>query len=576
MASRLWPLWYILTLGCLSLLASGTHARFLSQDVNPQVQISDDKQQLPLAESEHVQQTLRDLVSALDIMQDEYFVLWQGTWPSGNDWTRAVMGTQVSAALSSLTTTTDDAQLASLLSDSSEEGNDPIAQNAVALENLVSHFFGQVTTFYFGENAFALRNQAFDDMLWVVLDWMESIKFGMLHSDLHYGGEGSSRTGGRPWHGTQFRTPAAHRVRIFYDLASEGWDTFLCGGGMIWSPYLGPYKNAITNELYISASIGMYLYYPGDRIDAPFVADDGQSAGSLPHDLVYLNTAKEAYRWLKNSNMTGIFNLYGDGYHVRGYQSPQQPGTRQCDVLNTMVYTYNQGVILSGLKGLWLATGSEEYLADGHELIRNVMRATGWPNIYDQKWTGLGRAGILEDSCDSHGDCSQDGQTFKGIFFHHFTEFCRSLRPQEERFLRTQPWATTWTRSFEWHQARCSTYRPWIEHNAEAALVTRNEHGKFGMWWGRRYRVLDNSAEYSSPLPDGATDYRNYPESVPPYWYTNVTVMARSEGAVTPQNGQPEYNDRGRGRTVETQAGGLAVLRALLQWKTTPSLSRVI
>ena len=39
---------------------------------------------------------------------------------------------------------------------------------------------------------------------------------------------------------------------------------------MSWNPYLEPYKNAITNELFISASIGMYLYFPGDDNDSPF------------------------------------------------------------------------------------------------------------------------------------------------------------------------------------------------------------------------------------------------------------------------------------------------------------------
>ncbi|KAL2868002.1 putative glycosyl hydrolase [Aspergillus lucknowensis] len=575
MASLLCTLWSFLALSCL--LAPGSHARVLLQGPSPPLSphgpIRPDGEQFPLATSQS-KQTLRDLVNALDVMQDSYFELWQGTWPTGNDWTRAVHGTHVSATLSSLTGATDDALLATMLGDNPGDREELVTQHSVALENLVSHFFTHVQAFYFGEHDFALRNQAFDDMLWVVLDWLESIKFGVLHSDLHYGGA-TSRTGGRPWHGTQLRTPAAHRVRVFYELASQGWDTFLCGGGMIWSPYLGPYKNAITNELYISASIAMYLYYPGDRIDAPFVAGEGESADGLQHDPLYLSTAEKAYRWLKNSNMTGIFNLYGDGFHIRGYQNRQNPGTRKCDVLNTMVYTYNQGVILSGLKGLWLATGSEEYLHDGHELLQNVMRATGWPNIYDQRWKGLGRAGILEDACDSHGDCSQDGQNFKGIFFHHFTEFCRPLRPQELRFLRTQPWAKArgWERSFEWHQAWCSTYRPWIERNAEAALVTRNEEGKFGMWWGRRYRVFDESTTHDSPLPDGATDYRNHPDSIPPYWDKNDTAMAHELGATNALNDQPEYNDRGRGRTVETQAGGVAVLRALYQWKTAPSLS---
>ncbi|KAL5343292.1 hypothetical protein BJX70DRAFT_353652 [Aspergillus crustosus] len=566
-------LWSFLLLGCLF----GTHARILSQDEQPQAQIYEDKEQSLLTTNQY-QQTLRDLIDAIDVMQDSWFVLWEGTWPTGNDWTRAVHGTHVSGTLAALTTTTDDELLESLFTDDSdddeEEGEgDRITQNSLALENLVSHFFAHVSAFYFGENAFALRNQAFDDMLWVVLGWMENLKFQTLHSDLHYGGAASED--GQPWHGTQFKTPAAHRVRIFYELASEGWDTKLCGGGMIWNPYLGPYKNAITNELFISASIGMYLYYPGDRIDDPFINTDEELTDRLPHDPAYLRTAQEAYRWLRHSNMTGIFDLYADGYHVRGYHNPKEPGTRKCDVLNTMVYTYNQGVILSGLRGLWLATGEDEYLTDGHQLIQNVQRATGWPNIYDPHWKGLGRAGIIEDTCDSKGDCSQDGQTFKGIFWHHFTEFCRPFRPQEERFLKAQSWAQnkSFERAYGVHQSLCSTYRPWIEHNAHAALITRNEEGKFGTWWGRRYHEFDNSAtSHDSPLPHGATDYRNHPDSVPPFWPANATALA-SKKADGPQTNQPEYNDRGRGRTVETQSGGVAVLRALLQWKSTPSLS---
>ncbi|KAL4808947.1 hypothetical protein BDV18DRAFT_92222 [Aspergillus unguis] len=579
---------------------SQASARLLLQDAQPLDEVFPDlvsaqnqnqgKQPHPPYTSKY-KQTLRDLIYALDVMQDDYFVVWEGTWPSGNDWTRAVHGTHVSATLSALTTSTNGELMARLLSNTtsddeeSGEWQDPITQNSLALENLVSHFFGQVMTFYFGENAFALRNQAFDDMLWVVLGWLENIKFQMLHSDLHYGGDGSDRSGGRPWHGTQFKTPAAHRVRIFYELASAGWETTLCGGGMIWNPNLGPYKNAITNELWISASIGMYLYFPGDVIDAPFTADAPQKAVAVSddglHDPVYLQAAQEAYRWLKHSNMTGIFNLYADGYHIQGYRNPQNPGTRRCDVLNTMVYTYNQGVILSGLRGLWLATGSEEYLKDGHELIENVQRATGWPNIYDQKWKGLGRAGIIEDTCDSKGDCSQDGQTFKGIFWHHFAEFCRPFRPQEERFLRTQGYAqdpdSSFQDSYESHQARCSSYRDWIERNAEAALVTRDDEGKFGTWWGKRYKEFDETGSTSSqdsPLPDGATDYRNHPASTPPSWLANASATAAgNESEVAdPLAGQPEYNDRGRGRTVETQSGGLAVLRALYQWKTAETL----
>lgn len=498
-------------------------------------------------------QTLQDLRNALDVMQDKYFCLWLGTWPTSIDWTAAVLGTHVGAVLSSFTS-------------SYGHGVGVTGQSHnfsfVALENTVNQFFSQLNTFYFGENAFGLRNQAYDDMLWVVLDWLENIKFQNLHTDLHYAPSNASSAGsGSTWYGTQFRDSAAHRARIFYELASVGWDKTLCDGGMIWNPSLLPYKNAITNELYISASIAMYLYFPGDPIDAPFMATNKDSASSL-HNPIYLKAAVEGYKWLKESKMTGIYGLYADGFHIKNWRSSSEPGTRKCDVLNTMVFTYNQGVVLSGLRGLWLATGSQEYLRDGHELIYKVLQATGWPQTSSTKWAGLGRGGVLEEACDSHATCSQDGQTFKGIFFHHLTEFCHPLRPQEERFLagetRRPIEDNKWEQVFSRHLNRCRSYGPWIEHNARAALMTRDDDGKFGMWWGLPFSSpLADGIVGSSTLPEGAMDYRN----------GEMDAEALTSGVPR------DFNDRGSGRTVETQSGGVAVLRALFQWQTSDALS---
>ncbi|OJJ51280.1 hypothetical protein ASPZODRAFT_127332 [Penicilliopsis zonata CBS 506.65] len=563
---------------------------------------------------------LVDLVGALDVMQDEYFVLWQGSWPTSIDWTAAVLGTHVSATLASLTA------LSGQLGGEQTLGKLGLVawmdQHNLVFENLVNHFFDQTTAFYFGENAFSLRNQAFDDMLWVVLGWLENIKFQDLHSELRYsrqqnnGTVGSEGRGGH-WHGTQFRVPAAHRARVFYELASQGWDSTLCEGGMIWSPYLTPYKNAITNELFISASIGMYLYFPGDHIDSPFMASV-ESPPRVLHDPAHLEAAVEGYRWLKHSNMTGIWGLYADGFHISGWRSDSQPGSRKCDVLNRMVYTYNQGVLLSGLRGLWLATGDEDYLHDGHALVASVIGASGWPETSSTAWAGLGRGGILEEVCDSHGACSQNGQTFKGIFFHHLTEFCRPIRLHEERSVIMS--ATTgknghhddddWQETFAWHQTQCRTYGAWIEHNARAALMTRDEGGRFGTWWGRKYRVFDPSSAAmvdSSVLPDGAIDYQNYGKRSAERSGSDGgggggggpladTLRNRASGQVESDNEwewerrirrsklevapprhpagnsmegvrPKDYNDRGRGRTVETQSGGVAVMRALLEWK---------
>ncbi|KAB8074021.1 hypothetical protein BDV29DRAFT_174507 [Aspergillus leporis] len=598
---------YIYRLICIFLLLSQAHALALwSQDVLaplPDTSLVLDtpaasrQSTLPPSElfpepDESISRTLRDLLGALNVMQDAYFELWQGTWPTSIDWTAAVVGTHVSASLTSLSSSADSVS-SDLFSDTGEH-------RSLAFENLVNRFFDQTVAFYFGEDAFAVRNQAYDDMLWVVLGWLENLKLQVLHSDLHFDEPiGFNKTKAHRWHGTQFRTPAAHRARLFYGLASGGWDISLCEGGMIWSPYLTPYKNAITNELYISASIGMYLYFPGDMIDSPFIADgvdDHAWSDGYPHHPAHLQAAIEGYKWLNASNMTGANGLYGDGFHIKGWESAEKPGTRKCDVLNPMAYTYNQGVILSGLKGLWLATASWQYLYDGHQLVHNVINATGWHNRSSQDWAGLGRGGVLEDTCDSSGGCSQDGQTFKGIFFNHLTEFCRPLRPQEKRFLAsanqtTEP-GSEWEYIYEWHQANCRKYRPWVEHNAEAALMTRDKDGKFGMWWGKQYGKLDHAVIYQSPLPPGAVDYRNdgdHAQSSPPLngeshsagghgssfglerlplYPTHAPGQTHlTSDSATLGLHQTDYNDRGRGRSVETQSGGVSVLRALYEWK---------
>lgn len=496
--------------------------------------------------SEAPAETLRDLLNALHVMQDKYFVLWMGAWPTSIDWTAAVLGTHVAATLSSLTSRPPD------VNNTAQERE----ASFIALENTVNHFFSHTTTFYFGENAFSIRNQAYDDMLWVVLDWLENIKFQGLHTALHYPTTSLvNNTSKQAWHGTQFQDAAAHRSRIFYELASAGWDKTQCGGGMIWNPSLLPYKNAITNELYISASIAMYLYFPGDPIDAPFLAK-GDSKKQYPHNPEHLKAAVDAYAWLKNSNMTGQGGLYADGFHIT-----LTPGPPKCDVLNTMIYTYNQGVVLSGLRGLWLATGSQDYLNDGHDLIAKVLYATGWPQTSSTTWAGLGRGGVLEDACDSHATCSQDGQSFKGIFFHHLAEFCLPLRPQEEQFLaggtlRSGPNGTNedWGEVYRRHLRQCDDYGPWIEHNALAALMTLDDDGKFGMWWGLPFRqtMASTATVNSSTLPVDAVDYRN-----------DESNLDFSTEAVP-----RDFNDQGRGRTVETQSGGIAVLRALFQWQT--------
>lgn len=493
-------------------------------------------------------------------MQSRFFEVWIGTWPDAIDWTRAVMGTHIAAGAHTFSRSQE------------EEGGGGGDDFGLQDENVVGGYFAHLIAFYFGQDALALRMQAYDDMLWVVLGWLDAVQLAEYHSDKHFlSGEGSLRANST-WYGRSFEPAFAHRARIFWELASAGWDEELCGGGMIWSPWLTPYKNAITNQLFIAASINMYLYFPGDDNGFPFVGSDQK----LPkqHDKKFLDAAVKGYDWLIDSNMTDDRGLFFDGFHIRGW-SKENSGTRKCDVPDKMVYTYNQGVILSAYRGLWSATGKRKYLSAGHELVRNVIAATGWSleksEVISIDWSGLGRNGILEEACDSGGYCSQDGQTFKGIFFHHLTVLCQPLPlgSQEPPFHK----ADRFTAGL--HLQSCLKYIPWIERNAKAAMGTMNDDGVFGMWWTIGV-VADQAATNLPQVGAGEVDYRN--QGIP-----NNTIwrLSRSEAYTDlfihdkPESTIKDPNDRGRGRTIETQSGGVAILRARSEFRALGKLDKL-
>jgi len=530
----------ILMVGSLSWLARAAlrPSTRLPSLQNPQRPILDEPQRLHYGDRP-ISQTLQDVIEALETMQETYFDIFAGTWADAIDWTAAVTGTHVTATLTGIVEGLDLRF---------EEG----CSDILHWENLINQYYTQTAFFYFGENAFGLRNQAFDDMLWVVLGWLESTKFADMYARRHANGHEFQSAA---WHGLQLTPLAAHRARVFYELAAVGWDDSLCKGGMIWNPSLTPYKNAITNELFAAASISMYLYFPGDNNSAPFMNIQGNRFYNA-HDPIYLENAIRSYKWLKESKLRNTAGLYQDGFHVTGwYRYPNgtvNPGTGQCDDLNSMVYTYNQGVLLTANRGLWLATGARSYLEDGHDLVSSVIRATGWPN-QDKLWHGLGRGGVLEEYCDHGLYCSQDGQTFKGIFFTHLAEFCRPLRPHERDSISEVASLSFDEEGYRYHLARCAAYARWVEHNANAALATKNEHGLFGMWWSvpnkPNGRTEWEGLVHSQQLPDGAVDHLN--------------PVSRFR----PSASDEDLNDRGRGRTVETQGGALAALRANWMWQ---------
>lgn len=579
---------------------------------------------------------LESTIDVLETMQANYFENWLGTWPTAIDWTAAVMGTHVSGALSTISRALDIF---------------PVHETMVVdrrQENLVTLFFSQVLSFYFGQDSFAIRNEAYDDILWVVLGWLETIQFINLHTDstsrrsMEAMIEYLDAHGFEKWHGNIWIPAFAHRSRIFWNLARSGWDKDLCGGGIVWNPRLEPYKNAITNQLLISASASMYLNFPGDWNHSPFFSDTDitspdnfarPSANDVfrPSDPAFLEFALDGYNWLNSSGMKNRRGLYIDGFHISGWNDPKSTNKR-CDVRNEQVYTYNQGVILTGQLNLWKITGNRSYVRDGHELVGDVIRATGWdlaqqrpfndgipyerdsfgkdwrwPGAKLPIWHGIGRAGVMEDVCDSKGTCSQDAQTFKGIFFHHLTAFCSPSISADEFLNLWNVDKAGIVNDVRIHLSQCGQYVPWLKHNTHAMMKTRNADGNTGMWWtagllnlrdmddmppdedGAEMMVPDAVDYRNDGVPDDPT-WRRTPSPMKPPSMPNVPLPGLDKKLVgqdhldlsrandpndteTLQQGE-DVNDRGRGRTVETQAGGLALLRAYWEISDGPGRAR--
>ncbi|KAK3985370.1 family 76 putative glycoside hydrolase [Cladorrhinum sp. PSN332] len=563
-----------------------------------------------------------DMLSALAVMQDTYFANWVGTWPEGNDWTRAVTGTYVAGALKTI-------------AQDMESVRNYTTRSWPPYDNVLTRYFEELIGYYFGQDAFAIRNEAYDDMLWVVLGWLETLQYIDQQSEASSTSSSSSRSSSsiKEWHGMRWVPAFAHRARVFWVLASRGWDQKYCGGGMIWNPRLLPYKNAITNELFIAASISMYHHFPGDDNLSPWNQVDrfdftprpppgGKKNRDKwpPRDPMFWSAAQTGYTWLESSGMMNDAGLYTDGFHISGINEGSD--NKKCDERDDMLYTYNQGVILTGQLGLFRATGDVKYLEDGHKLVWHVIKAAGWDLTRQEPvddlsrlkpgelppWQGLGRGGVLEEACDVSGGCSQDSQTFKGIWMHHFTAFCEpgSMDALPKRIIARLGQGNA-HRARAGHYGKCERYVPWLRHNVKAAMGTRDEHGKYGMWWTAgllNITMLNLVLDTPRALPPdmGEDDYRNRGVPMDNQTWVGIVIpnnnntagekegehssfkgqeqqhhqrfrndgygsgegtRKKRDGLHEEENMRGDPNSRGEGRTGETQGGALALLRAL-------------
>jgi predicted alpha-1,6-mannanase (GH76 family) len=254
-------------------------------------------------------------------------------------------------------------------------------------------------------------NKFFDDAAWWALAWLDAYELT----------------------GAERYASAAQRI---FDYMLTGWDDE-CRGGVWWNTDRR-YKNAITNELFLSVAARLHR--------------SGGQDGSR-----YLDWALREWDWFFASGMIGRSGLVNDGL------------TGDCRNNGKPTYTYNQGVVLGGLSGLYEISGDASYLRAGEKIAdAAITHLTSPPTA--------AVPGILIEPGeeDMAGSRSRgDGSQFKGIFVRNLYDFARhSERP---------------------------AYREFILRNADSIWRnSRNSKGQFGMRWAGPFDTADASRHSSA------------------------------------------------------------------------------
>ena len=191
-------------------------------------------------------------------------------------------------------------------------------------------------------------NEFYDDEGWWALAWIDVFE---LRGDARY---------------------LAMAQSIFTDM-SGGWsDT--CGGGIWWKKN-ERYKNAIANELFLSVAVRLAQHSTG--------ADRAK----------YLDWAQKEERWFLASGMINDKSLVNDGLDA------------DCKNNGRTTWSYNQGVLLTGLSGLSKLTHDPAALQTANKIALAA----------STQLTDAG--GILHDPCEPR--CGADGVQFKGIMMRN-------------------------------------------------------------------------------------------------------------------------------------------------------------
>jgi predicted alpha-1,6-mannanase (GH76 family) len=196
-------------------------------------------------------------------------------------------------------------------------------------------------------------NDYYDDEGWWALAWLDAWE----------------------WTGKQEYLEMARR--IFEDI-STGWDS-TCGGGIYW-------KKGLSNKATISSELTMLL---AARLH---LAETGAINGKS-----CLKWSLDIWNWILTAGLINDINLVQDGLGKR---------EGKC-TLNSRIWTYNQGVILSGLVYLHKISKDPSYLEHAHSIAMATINQM------------VNNDGVLFEKGCEPAHCNGDADQFKGVFMRH-------------------------------------------------------------------------------------------------------------------------------------------------------------
>ena len=265
-----------------------------------------------------------------------------------------------------------------------------------ALTHTKIYFTSILTTFEKHQNTKFLNPWFYDDEGWWALAWIKAYD---LTGEVRY----------------------LNMAKVIFEDMKEGWDS-TCGGGIWWSKKR-KYKDAITNELFLSVAAKLHLRTANDV-----------GTGS------YLNWAQQEWHWFKSMGLINSSNLINDGLNGA------------CQNNGETIWTYNQGVILSGLVDLYKSTKDTSFLLQAQSIASAAIRTLA-PNE------------ILQEPCEL-SICGADSPQFKGVFMRNLSYLNQTVDRQP--------------------------YREFIVKNANSIwLQNRNRANQFGLSWAGPFDSAD-------------------------------------------------------------------------------------